>query len=387
MEMTRSDLATAIRRVGLLGTVDAGLFDNILKPSEGTDYSAQITALQQKDTVQDSEISTLGSRVTVLESTTSGSENFGPQITQLQQKNVEQDTRLTATEGALLTKASLISGKVPYEQLPEFPVGRKVNVANRAARLTLTAYADLTIAYESDTGDAWGLDANDDPAIDSNWSKLGNALGVGVASFNGRTGNIGPLSGDYTSNQITETLTKRFVTSDQITEWTAKETTSGSQSKATTAQNNATAAAKTYADSTFVPLAQKGAVSGVTPLDANRKIPTQYLPTNLPTAQRIWRDVKGTRNVDAYTTHTGGNGNEMMVYVRSASNTSITRHIVAIVRQSATGPSFLFRSDVNSAAGDRWQHLYLHVPHGWQYSIRSDGGSTTANIEYWYEMY
>ena len=395
----------------------------------GTDHSAEIAAIQAKDQSQDtridsveevassadtksdtnaSSISGLTQRVTTLENAPAATD-YGPAIIAVQDKNTAQDTRLTNIDSALINKAPLVSGKIPYENLPEFPVGRKVNVAKKAARLALSTYADLTIAYESDTGDAYGLDANSDPAIEANWSKLGNALGIGVASFNGRTGNIGSQIGDYTTNQISETLTKQFVTPEQKTDWSSRETTTGAQTKATTAQTAAVASAKTYADKTFIPLTQKGVANGVAPLgstgkvptvnlltnvvggvpllNASGKIPTSQLPANLPTSQRVWRDVKASRIVDSYITHTGGNGNEMMVYVRSANSTSVSRHIVAIVRESSSSPIFLFRSDAYGAAGDRWQHLYLHVPHGWQYSIRSDGGSNTANIELWYEMY
>lgn len=377
-------------------------FIALTSTTAGGDYSTEIAALQAKDVE-------LEQRVVTLEEAGTNPVDYGPQITALQGKDVQQDGRLNSLEGSMVNKATLVSGKIPYEQLPEFPVGRKVNVANRAARLALPVYADLTIAYESDTADAWGLDANADPAIDANWSKLGSAQGIGVASFNGRTGNIGPMTGDYDAGKISELVDKRFVSTAQITAWDVKETTTGAQTKATTAKTEAQAAAKTYADSTFVPLSQKATANGVASLDSTGKVPvaqlktntasgvplldatgkllTSQLPTNLPTAQRIWRDVKGSRTVDAYTTHTGGNGNEMKVYVRSMSSTLTTRHIVAIVRQSSTSPIFLFRSDAYGAAGDRWQHLYLNVPHGWQYSIRSDGGSTTANIEYWYEMW
>lgn len=429
MKLTRDKITETFARVGSYGLVSSGVLDEVMDVAENaiaiapdqvfesTIQRNEYYAANPSKKVNGTSCSTagiierwdeVGNSFIPLTSSASGGDHSA-EITALQAKEVEQDNRLTSAEGSLLNKATLVAGKIPYEQLPEFPVGRKVNVANRAARLALPVYADLTIAYESDTADAWGLDANDDPAIDANWSKLGSAQGIGVASFNGRTGNIGPMTGDYDAGKISELVDKRFVSTAQIANWDAKETTTGAQTKATTAKTEAQAAAKTYTDSTFVPLSQKASVNGVASLDSTGKVPvaqlktntasgvplldasgkllTSQLPTNLPTAQRIWRDVKGSRNVDAYTTHGGGNGNEMTVYVRSSNSTSVTRHIVAIVRESSTGASFLFRSDAYGAAGDRWQHLYLNVPHGWQYSIRSDGGSTTANIEYWYEMW
>lgn len=456
-----------LARIEAVETDNSSIKDRLstLESTSPVDYSPQIQDLQNTTTQQATSIGDLTSKDVTQDD----------RLTAVESKNTTQDTRLNAAETALTLKADLVGGKVPMGQLPDIPVGRKLNVANRAARLALSSYADITIAYESDTGDAYALDANHDPAIDANWSKLGNALGIGVASFNGRTGNISAQANDYNTSQITEVLTKQFVTQEQKDDWSSRETTSGAQTKATAAQTVAVASAKTYADSTFIPLSQKNVASGVAPLDTNSKVPlanlmvnvpngiaplgsagkvpavnlltnvaggvpllnasakvqaqyietgtnsgvaplgtagkvpmqhilsnvaggipvldtnakilTSQLPSNLPTSQRIWRDVKATRIVDSYITHTGGNGNEMMVYVRSANSTSVTRHIVAIIRESASSPIFLFRSDAYGAAGDRWQHLYLHVPHGWQYSIRSDGGSTTANIELWYEMY
>lgn len=111
------------------------------------------------------------------------------------------------------------------------------------------------------------------------------------------------------------------------------------------------------------------------------------LPAHLPTYKRIWRNVQAERNVDGYVTHTGGGGNEMMVYVRTASSTDTARELRARVRESATGPWFQFQSDVFSAAGNRWQHLYLHVPSGWQYAILSTSGVSNSTIDAWFEMW
>lgn len=232
-----------------------GLVDKVKaleeRPSGGADYSQEIAELQSKDTELNSLIlaadgkadntaaSTvvISQRVSQLESKPLP-KDYSPEITALTDKSISQDSRLGAIDTLLINKAPIVNGKVPYENLPEFPVGRKVNVANQASRLALAPYADLTIAYQSDTGDAWGLDANDDPAITANWSKLGNAQAVGVSSFNGRTGSIGPQTGDYNAGQISELLDKRFVTSGQITEWNEKPTTTQVDSKIAAAASN-----------------------------------------------------------------------------------------------------------------------------------------------------
>ena len=214
------------------------------RPSGGADYSQEISDLQGKDVqlnnlilAVDAKADSTASNTVVIDQRLSileakpAAKDYTPEITALSDKNLAQDSRLSAIDGQLINKAPIVNGKVPYENLPEFPVGRKVNVANRAARLALPSYADLTIAYESDTGDAYGLDANADPAITANWSKLGNAQAIGVSSFNGRTGAIGPQSGDYTTGQVTELVDKRYVTSTQITNWEAKPTTEQVDSK------------------------------------------------------------------------------------------------------------------------------------------------------------
>jgi len=394
MSVNKHQLAEYIARVGGFGLATTGVLEGLLEPpGEG------------------------------------GGTDFSPQIAELQAKDVTQDARLASAESSLLNKASLVSGKVPYEQLPEFPVGRKVNVANRAARLALSSYADLTIAYESSTGDAYGLDANSDPAIDANWSKLGNALGIGVASFNGRTGNIGPQTGDYSSNQISETTDKRFVTSDQINKWDAsssanvvssfngrygpvvaktadytadmitetasrkwlsptqisgwdaKETTTGSQTKATAAQ----AAAKTYADSTFLPLTQKGAASGVASLDSTGKLAASQVPTFLGQVPRIWREVKGSRAVNVY--YRNGNASEQIVFVRHKPTTATTRYTQVVVRLNSASQWFSFSTIQPTVVGAQ-EGLTVTVPGGWEYAVTTNGGTTDISlIDAWYEMY
>lgn len=457
------------------------LDDLVNNPSTGLAKKVDdaVATTNQINNVVNNATTGLATRVGKLETTVVQQEDLilfvNSKVDSTAANTVVLDQRLSTTELDIRKKADLVAGKVPLNQLPDIPVGRKVNVANKAARLALPRYADLTIAYESDTGDAWGLDANANPAIEANWSKLGNAQAAGVLTFNGRTGNVAPQSGDYNTNQITETLTKEFVTPEQKAEWSAKETPTGAQAKADAAQTAATNAANTYADSTFIPLVQKGSGNGVAPLDSDSKVPlanlmmdvpngiaplgaagkvpaanlltnvaggvpllnasakvqAQYietgtasgvaplgtaskvpmvhiltntaggvplldgngkvssaqLPSNLPSARPIWRNNKASRSVGTYTTHNSGAGNEMIVYVRTTGSTTQSRELRATVRESASGASFTFQSDAVDVAGQRWLHLYLHVPYGWQYTITSNGGSTNATIESWYEFY
>lgn len=402
MDITRESLVVAIRRVGLIGSVESGMFDALMADNS-KDFTQDIVELKEKDTSQDTQINTIGlkadglvtetnlldQRVTTLENTPGGTD-YSTQITELRNTDIVHDTRLSSIEGDLLNTAKLVSGKVPYENLPEFPVGRKVNVANRAGRLALPIYTDLTIAYESDSGDAWGLDANANPAIDANWSKLGNSMGVGVASFNGRTGNIGPMTGDYNTSQISEIVDKQFVTGEQIIDWTSKETTIGSQTKANNAKQAAIDSSKTYADNTFIPLSQKGVNGGLAPLGSDSKVPIANLPSFIPQTKRVWRDAKATRSVGTWVTNTSKN--EMEVHVRaSLAGAPANRFISFQIRESAGSTVFVFNSTVLTNVGTGGltyaDSNTITVPEGWQYQLTTTGGSTNALTERWYELY
>lgn len=470
MVVTRESLVVALRRVGLVASVQEGWFDKLMedestkliviqysedgstnwssdldtavhsfwrwstdggvtytsdgvrfKAEGGFDFSEDISQLKAKDiefeglinlisdkadSVANNNI-VLDQRVTTIENKPAGTD-YSSQINALQSKDTTQDTRLTGIDASLLNKAPLVSGKVPYENLPEFPVGRKVNVTNRAARLGLSTYTDLTIAYQSDTGDAWGLDANDDPAIDSNWSMLGNAQALGVVSFNGRTGQIGPMAGDYNTGQVTELVDKRFVTQAQIEDWGSRETVAASQAKSNSAQTTAISSAKTYADTTFIPLTQKGANNGVAPLGASGKVPVERLPTNvaggvpvldannrvpssmlyrdsanglapldanrkvplanLPSGfgSRIWRTPTRTLN----TWYTNSTGQEMVIHYKTPWTTTVGTRARVRMRDTEAGTIIDFDGVSIQATGlNYWSSVDAIVPIGWQYNI------------------
>ena len=98
--------------------------------------------------------------------------------------------------------ASLVAGKVPASQLPDPAAGRKVIVADQAARLALPVWDDLTIAYQSSDSTTWGLDADANPAVAGNWTLMGSTTVGGVSTFNGRAGVVAPQAGDYTAAQV-----------------------------------------------------------------------------------------------------------------------------------------------------------------------------------------
>lgn len=128
--------------------------------------------------------------------------------------------RIEDMESNITKKADLdSSGKISASQLPDIASGRKIKVNSEADRLTVSTYPDLTIAYQMDDGSSWVINGNDDPSNVDNWTKLGSALISQVSSFNGRTGNISPESGDYTSDMIAETDEKQFASKDEKISW------------------------------------------------------------------------------------------------------------------------------------------------------------------------
>lgn len=277
--------------------------------SVNIEQNTKLDSIQAKDTEQDTQLSSLNSKVdAAVATTTSQAErvssledsyvDYAPTIQAIQTKNTEQDnaitlasgkneeqdlkiaaleststsynTRMNTIESSLPNKADLVSGKIPFSQLPDLPVGRKVSVANKAARLGLSTHPDLTIAYESDTADAWALDAGEDPAIEANWDKLGNAQATGVQSFNGRTGNVAPQSGDYITDHISETLTRQFISPNDRTRW---------DDKATVTQVLAsTSGLRTEVEAGYIKTSTRGANNGTATLGADGKVPTAQLP-------------------------------------------------------------------------------------------------------------
>ena len=128
--------------------------------------------------------------------------------------------RIEDIESDITKKADLDpSGKIPASQLPDIASGRKIKVNSEADRLTVSIYPDLTIAYQMDDGSSWVINGNEDPSDINNWAKLGSALISQVSSFNGRTGNVSPETGDYASDMITETTEKQFVSNDEKISW------------------------------------------------------------------------------------------------------------------------------------------------------------------------
>lgn len=86
-------------------------------------------------------------------------------------------------------------------------------VANQAARLAIPTSTGATLAIQQDNGFTYGIEANQDASVNSNWKQIGT-VATNVVSFNGRNGAVVPVNTDYTLDLIkaTDTVTsKKYV--------------------------------------------------------------------------------------------------------------------------------------------------------------------------------
>lgn len=303
----------------------------------------------------------------------------GVQIEAINTAQAVQDGKVATLT---VSKADLVDGVVPFSQLPNLPVGRKLVVADAAERLTLPVHPDITIAYEESTAEAWALGAGDDPSDAGNWTQLGTASVTDVVSFKGRTGNVAPQTGDYTADQITETANRLFLTPTMQTAWSAKETTSGAQTKANTAVTTAVANAKTYADNTFLAKSQRAANNGVAPLGDDGKIPAIHIPVK---ANRVWRDMTTSRSSGDWYTNTSGS--ELELYL-SSNNANDGGYFSVMLRANASSPGMSFvGNSTNSSTSGAHTRVFnnITVPVGWQYSVNTTNLGLRP-ITRWYEL-
>lgn len=93
------------------------------------------------------------------------------------------------------------SGKIPTSELPQIDTVERNTVANQAARLALPVSTKFRITIQNDVQRQFYLDPNLDPSVSSNWVD-GGSVASAVTSFNGRTGNVLPQTGDYSAVQV-----------------------------------------------------------------------------------------------------------------------------------------------------------------------------------------
>lgn len=114
------------------------------------------------------------------------------------------------------------SGKLPAGVVTGLSA-RYVIVADEAERLTLVPSNDLTIAAQQSNDTLYYLNGGDDPSVTGNWITGNSATVSGVVSFLGRTGIVVAENGDYTTDQINETLTRLFVSPQEKQTWNQKQ--------------------------------------------------------------------------------------------------------------------------------------------------------------------
>lgn len=115
-----------------------------------------------------------------------------------------------------------VNGKIPITFLQSL-TSRHITVANQTDRLALPVSANLTICAQADIDTIFYLNGGLDPSVASNWITGQSATVSGVSSTFGRTGVITAEIGDYNADQITETATRKFVSSTEKSAWNAKQ--------------------------------------------------------------------------------------------------------------------------------------------------------------------
>lgn len=121
------------------------------------------------------------------------------------------------------------SGNIPSEMADLFKA-RYIIADDASDRLKISEGGDMTICLQLDENIVYYLDAGDNPSVDDNWKKGRSTDPGNVISVFGRTGVIVAATGDYNTDQITETDNKTFVNPDDRTKWNGKQDklTSGS---------------------------------------------------------------------------------------------------------------------------------------------------------------
>lgn len=114
------------------------------------------------------------------------------------------------------------NGKLPAGVVKSL-YARYIVVADDAERLALPKIDDLTIAAQNSNNRLYYLNGGLSPADDTNWTPGQSVTVNGVISIFGRTGIVEAQDGDYTADQITETLTRLFVTPQEKQSWNQKQ--------------------------------------------------------------------------------------------------------------------------------------------------------------------
>lgn len=120
--------------------------------------------------------------------------------TNLYYTDARADARITAQKAQPNGLASLdASGKLETTQLPALAITDTFVVNSQAAMLALAAQQG-DVCIRTDLNDSFILTTSD-PTVLASWQELETPVD-GVATFNGRTGNVMPATGDYTAAQV-----------------------------------------------------------------------------------------------------------------------------------------------------------------------------------------
>lgn len=238
------------------------------------------------------------------------------------------DTNYVHNDEVGISVASLVGGLVPSSQLPAIAITETYVVASEAEMLALSAQIG-DIAIRTDTSESFVLGVND-PSVLVNWYELLSPPAP-VTSVNSQTGEVVLGAADVgadpagtastaVTNHVNDTdphgdrayadatfspldhvhdgsdITTGTVSTDRLSVGTTVGTVAAGDHTHTAADVGAdpagTAASevsdhvaaidphgdRAYSDSTFIPLAEKGAANGVAPLDAGSLVPQVHLP-------------------------------------------------------------------------------------------------------------
>jgi hypothetical protein len=180
--------------LGTAGEIDVANGDAVAGPP--TLSLADVTPASG-GTLQRTTFDTKGRRSEEADATTS----HLPEGSNLYYTDTRADARIDVQKGQPLGLATLdANSKLDAGQLPALAITETFVVNTEAAMLALVAQQG-DVAVRSDEQKSYILTA--DPASTlANWQELLVPTGVGVASFNGRTGSVVPATGDYTPAQV-----------------------------------------------------------------------------------------------------------------------------------------------------------------------------------------
>lgn len=226
-----------------LADIDASSDRAFVSPSEKASYAAKQEQLQSGTNIKTLHGKTLlGSGDVTLTANDVGADPKGAATSEVAAHEAKTDPHtqyLTQNRGdARYIQSSNVNkpnGMLQLDSNNKIPSGyidvlqaRHVIVQDDAERLALPVYNNLTIAAQlngpgDDDDRMYYLNGGLDPSVESNWHKGQSAVLQGVPSVFGRTGAITAQVGDYTTDQITETSNKMFVTPTEKTAWDDKQ--------------------------------------------------------------------------------------------------------------------------------------------------------------------